>query len=44
MEAGLEPFWFSSSMGCKEFILMKQVKGQRAYAAAANVSHPTNKG
>jgi Na+/alanine symporter len=41
----LEPFWFSSSMGCKRgFILMKQVKGQRRILPRQQMFHPTKQG
>jgi hypothetical protein len=42
----LEPFWFSSSMGCKRGIYSNEAGQGTAphIAAAANVSHPTKQG
>jgi AGCS family alanine or glycine:cation symporter len=37
----LEPFWFSSSMGCKRGIYSNEAGQGTAPHIAANVSHPT---
>jgi Na+/alanine symporter len=41
----LEPFWFSSSMGCKRGIYSNEAgQGTAPHIAAAANAHPTNKG